>query len=101
MLYVIPDILLKVALTTNKTGHQVIHYHWSHIAESGFNINKTGYHVIPNNWHIVERQEQLTTNKTGHHVIHYPWPIVESGAKHQLNWSRDYTSYLTHCWQWW
>jgi hypothetical protein len=26
MLYVIPDILLKVALTTNKTGHQVIRY---------------------------------------------------------------------------
>jgi len=26
MLYVITDILLKVALNTNKTGHQVIRY---------------------------------------------------------------------------
>jgi hypothetical protein len=34
MLYIIPDILLKVALNSNKTGHQVIRYTW-HIVESG------------------------------------------------------------------
>ena len=33
MLYVIPDTLLKVVLTTNKTGHNVLHYTW-HILES-------------------------------------------------------------------
>ena len=34
MLYIIIDILLEVALNTNKTGHNVIHFNW-HIAESG------------------------------------------------------------------
>jgi hypothetical protein len=34
MLYIVPDTLLKVALNTNKTGHQVIHYN-SHIGERG------------------------------------------------------------------
>jgi hypothetical protein len=34
MLYVITDILLKVVLNTNKTGHHVIGYNW-HIVESG------------------------------------------------------------------
>jgi len=34
MLYVIPGILLKVALNTIKTGHQVIRYS-SNIVESG------------------------------------------------------------------
>jgi hypothetical protein len=34
MLYVITDVLLKVALNTNKTGHHVIHYNWD-IVESG------------------------------------------------------------------
>ena len=29
MLYVIPDILLKVALNTNNTGYQVVRYTWS------------------------------------------------------------------------
>ena len=33
MLYVIPDILLKVLLSTNKTGHHVIRYTW-YIVES-------------------------------------------------------------------
>ena len=33
MLYIIIDILLKVTLNTNKTGHQFIHYNW-HIVES-------------------------------------------------------------------
>jgi hypothetical protein len=33
MLYVIPDTLLKVSLSTNKTGHHVLHYTW-HIVES-------------------------------------------------------------------
>ena len=35
MLYAIPDILLKVSLNTNKTGHHVIRSAW-HIVESGF-----------------------------------------------------------------
>jgi len=34
MLYVITDILLKVALNTNKTGNHLIPYN-SHIVESG------------------------------------------------------------------
>jgi hypothetical protein len=34
MLYIIIDILLKVALNTNKTGHHVMNYNW-HIVESG------------------------------------------------------------------
>jgi len=34
MLYINTDIQLKMALNTNKTGHQVIHYNW-HIVESG------------------------------------------------------------------
>ena len=33
MLYVIPDILLKVSLNTNKTGHHVLLYTW-HFVES-------------------------------------------------------------------
>ena len=33
MLYVIPDTLLKVVLTTNKTGYNVLRYTW-HILES-------------------------------------------------------------------
>jgi hypothetical protein len=33
MFYGIPDILLKVSLNTNKTGHHVIRYTW-HIVES-------------------------------------------------------------------
>jgi hypothetical protein len=59
MLYIIIDILLEVALNTNKTGHNVIHF----------------------NWHIAK--VTLNTNKTGHHVIRYNWHIVESGVKHQ------------------
>jgi hypothetical protein len=58
MLYFITDILLKVALSSNKTGHHVIRY----------------------NWRIIK--VALNTNKTDHHVIHYYWHIVESGAKH-------------------
>ena len=33
MFYVIPDILLKVSLNTNKIGHHVLRYTW-HIVES-------------------------------------------------------------------
>jgi len=33
MLFILTDILLKVALNTIKTGHHVIHYYW-HIVES-------------------------------------------------------------------
>jgi len=29
----------------------------------------------------------LITNKTGQHVISYNWNSVESGIKHQKNWS--------------
>ena len=57
MLYVIPDILLKVSLNTNKTGQ----------------------HVIPDTLLKVS----LNTNKTGHHVLRYTWHIVESDVKHQ------------------
>ena len=32
MLYAIPNILLKVSLNTNKTGHHVLQYTW-HIFE--------------------------------------------------------------------
>jgi len=28
MLYFITDIMLKVALSTNKTGHRAIRYYW-------------------------------------------------------------------------
>jgi hypothetical protein len=34
MLSVITDIVLKVALSNNKTGHHAIPYNW-HIVESG------------------------------------------------------------------
>ena len=34
MLCVIADILLKVTLNTNKTGHHVKRYNW-HLVESG------------------------------------------------------------------
>ena len=60
MFYIIPDILLKVSLNTNKTGHHVIRY----------------------TWHIVE-SVVINTNKTGHHVLRYTWHIVESVVKHQ------------------
>jgi len=33
MLFAIPDTLLKGALSTNKTGHHVVHYNW-HAIES-------------------------------------------------------------------
>ena len=33
MLYAIPEILFKVSLNTNKTGHHVIRYTW-YIVES-------------------------------------------------------------------
>jgi len=34
MLFILTDILFKVALNTIKTGHHVIHYYW-HIVECG------------------------------------------------------------------
>ena len=80
MLYVIPDILLKVAFNTNKTGHHVIHYNW-HIVESGLKqikwVNML-YVITDKLLKLV-----LNTNKTGHYVIGYTWHIVESGTKHQ------------------
>ena len=54
MLYVITNILLKVVLNTNKTGHHVV----------TLNTHKTG---IPDTLLKVS----LNTNKTGHHVICY------------------------------
>ena len=57
MYYAIPDTLLKVSLSTNKTDH----------------------HVIPDT--LVKMS--INTNKTGHDVIRYTWHIVESGFKHQ------------------
>jgi hypothetical protein len=57
MLYIIPDISLKVTLNTNKTGH----------------------HVIPDTLLKVV----LNTNKTGHSVFRFTWHIVESLDKHQ------------------
>ena len=74
MLYVIPDPLFKVALSTNKTVH----------------------HVIPDTLLKVV----FNTNKTGHHVIPYIWHIVESGIQHQQNWPPCYTLYLIYCWKW-
>jgi hypothetical protein len=44
MLYVIPDPLFKVALSTNKTVHHVIP---DTLLKVVFNTNKTGHHVIP------------------------------------------------------
>ena len=32
----------------------------------------------------------LNTNKTGHHVLHYTRHIVESGVKHQQNFTMSY-----------
>ena len=54
MRYVLANILLKVTLSTNKTGHQVIRYILLKVA--------------------------LSANKTGNHVIRH---IVESGVKHK------------------
>ena len=40
-----PDTLLKVALNTNKTGHQVIRY-TDILLKVALNTNKTGHHVV-------------------------------------------------------
>jgi hypothetical protein len=37
MFYVIPDILLKVSLNTNKTGHHVLRYSWQLVFNDTFN----------------------------------------------------------------
>jgi riboflavin synthase alpha subunit len=50
MFYIIPHTLLKVSLSTNKTGKQV-----------------TMFYVIPDTLLKVA----LSTNKTGHHVLRY------------------------------
>jgi hypothetical protein len=44
MLYFIPDILLKVSINTNKTGHHVILY-TDTLLKVSLNNNKTGHHV--------------------------------------------------------
>jgi hypothetical protein len=45
MLYVIPDILLKVVLNTNKTGHK-LYVITDILLKVALNTNKTGHHVI-------------------------------------------------------
>jgi hypothetical protein len=69
MLSIITDILLKVALTTNKTGNHVISYNW-HIVESGA---KTPIKLVTMLYVITDTllNVALNTNKTGHHVIPY------------------------------
>ena len=57
MFYTISDTLLKVSISTNKIGHQV--------------IPDTLLKLVSN------------TNKIGHHAIRYTWHIVESVVKHQ------------------
>jgi hypothetical protein len=57
MFYAMPDTLLKVSLSTNKTDH----------------------HVIPDTL----LKMVLNTNKTGHHVLRYAWHIVESVVNNQ------------------
>ena len=81
LLYVITDILLKVALSTNKTGLYVLRYNW-HTVESGF---KTPIKLVFMLSVIAEivLKVALSTNKTGHHVLWYNWHIVENGSKHQ------------------
>ena len=59
MFYVMPVILLKVSLNTNKTGHHVLRYTW-HIVES-----------------VVKHQKKLVT------MFYAITKIVESGIKHQ------------------
>ena len=59
MFYVVPDTLLKVLLSSNKTGHHVLRYTW-HIVESVVKHQK--------NW---SRWFYAITN------------IAESGIKHQ------------------
>ena len=53
MLYIIADILLKVALNTNKTGHHV-YVILDILLKVALNTNTIGLHVIRYNWHIVE-----------------------------------------------
>ena len=43
MLYAIPDTLLKVSLSTNKTGHRVIP---DTLLKVSLNTNKIDHHVI-------------------------------------------------------
>ena len=89
MLYAIPDILLKVAFSTNKTGFHVICYTW-HIVESGvqrqWNWPPSYRLYLTHCWKWRSTPIKLTnllyvipdtllrvafnTNKTGHHVIH-------------------------------
>ena len=72
---------MRVALSTNKTGHHVIHDKITDILlKVVFNTNKIGHHVIRYTWDIVESgvKHQLT----GHHVILIP-DIVDSDFKHQ------------------
>jgi len=71
---------LKVALSTNKTGHHVIRYSW-HIVESGLKQIKlvTMLLVITD----ILLKVALSANKSGNYIINYNWHIVESGAKSQ------------------
>ena len=81
MFYVILDTLLKVSLSTNKTGHHVLRYA-CHIVESVVKHQKNWSPcstLIPDTFFKVA----LNTNKTDYHVLRYTWHIVESVIKHQ------------------
>jgi hypothetical protein len=119
MLYVIHDMLSKVALNTNKTGQHVIYYTW-HIIESGvkhkWNCSPCYTLYLTHCWKCRSTPIKLftmlylipdtllkvtfNTNKTGDYVICNTWHIIGGGVQHQLNWSPCYTLYLTHCWNW-
>jgi uncharacterized integral membrane protein len=121
MLYVITDILLKVAFNTNKTGHHVICYTW-HIIGSGVQHQKywwpcytfictthywrwcsTPIILVTMLYVITDILLEVTfnTNKTGHHAICYTWHIIGGGVQHQLYWSPCYTFICTtHYWRW-
>jgi hypothetical protein len=86
------DILLKVALNTNKTGYHVIRYNW-HIVESGtkhqyywspcytlyLTLNITILYIKPDTL----LKLVLNTKKSGHHVVRTNKRIIEIGVKHQ------------------
>jgi hypothetical protein len=81
MLYIITDILLKVAFNTNKIGHHVKRYNW-HLVESGGKDKKKLASMFNINTDTLLKVA-INTNKSGHHVIRYNWHIVESRIKHQ------------------
>jgi hypothetical protein len=74
------DILLRVGLNTNKSGHHVIRYNW-HFIE---NVLKHVPITLVTMLYIITDillKVALSTNKFGIHVIRYNWQIVECGVK--------------------